>query len=150
MMILTPVVKWEVATLGKQHKTSVYQLWNISSVVVRSYQRCGPCLRVQFLMVLRGTITQTFLNIAHDYGICGSPPTSVCNISFDFRIKTNAVPRCVDPVIPNVDLETFQRPFGAERGLVSASQFISQEAVSPLSSPGDSPRPSSPAMPAKV
>ena len=91
-----------------------------------------------------------FLKYFLDYGICGSPPISGCNISFDFRIKTNAVPRCVDPVIPNVDLETFQRPFGAERGLVSTSQFISQEDVSPVSSPGDSPRPSSPAMPAKV
>ena len=67
-----------------------------------------------------------------------------------FQNKTNAVPRCVDPVIPNVDLETFQRPFGAERGLVSARQFISQEPTSPVTSPGDSPRPSSPAMLAKV
>ena len=75
---------------------------------------------------------------------------SVCNLSFYFRIKTNAVPRCVDPVIPNIDLETFQRPFGAERRLVSASQFISREPTSPVSSPEDSPRPSSPAMPAKV
>ena len=69
MMILTQVVKWEVATLGKQHKTSVYQLWNTSSVVVRSYQRCGPCLHVQFLMGLKGTIIQTFSSIVHYNGI---------------------------------------------------------------------------------
>ena len=70
--------------------------------------------------------------------------------NFYFQNKTNTVPRRVDPVIHNIDLETFQRPFGTNRGQTSASQFDNQEPPSPLSSPTDSPRPSSPAVPIKV
>ncbi len=61
-----------------------------------------------------------------------------------FRIKTNAIPRCVDPVIPNLDLETFQRPFNRDESQSVFSPQGNQKSCSPSVTPTDSPRPSSP------